>query len=206
MRRRNMSTSGFSIDETTKLKNDPKNNLSKRDRERVEYFENEKSVHEILEAGQDNRKKGIEAVKKEQDEQRLQEEKVKDEILNKFEHKKRFSQSYKALLAQTLAQKLELLDWIRGWNAQVVVTDGSPIMIKGKGFQTRDGLLLLIIAPDGRIFHQGMYCTQEPVVDYLGLENMAIMAENTLDREKHLFKREPKKTPNLLDQYGNAIS
>ena len=201
-----MSDTGFYIDETSKIKHDPKNNLSRRDRERVEFWENEKDVDDIVSAGQDNRKEGIKAVQRQQEEQLQEEKKVHDEILNKFDQKKRYAQSYKATLAQTLAQALELLDWMRGWSAQVVVTDGSPITIKGKGFQTQEGLLLLIIDPRGAIFHQGVYVTQDPAVDYLAIQTMALRAENTLDRAKGLFSKKAEDNKNILDQYGNTIS
>ena len=200
-----MSKIGFEIDETTKDQHNPLNNLLPRDRERAEFWENEKNTEEIMKAGQDDRKEGIKAVQSQEEEKAVIEKKAKDDILNKLDMKKRFAISYKSQLAQALADLLEMLDWLPGWKAQVVVTDGSPISIMGKGFKTEDGLLIIVIAADGRIFHQGVFLTHDPALDYMALNNLALMAENRLDKEKGLLFSEKKEEPSIVDQYGQPI-
>ena len=203
-----MSKFGLQVDETTKLKHDPNRNLSIDAKIRAENEENEKNIYDIQEAGQDDRKKAIKAVESQVKEESAKEQKIQDDILNHLDHKKRFIYGYKIELAEALGRLLELLDWIKGWQAQVIVTDGSPITIRGKGFQTKDGLLVVVLPPDGRMFHQGVLITQEPVLDYAALHALAIQVENTLDREKGLLldniTNEPKSS--IVDSHGNPIA
>jgi hypothetical protein len=204
-----MSRVGFTIDETTKIKNDPKSRMTKRDAVKAEYWENEKTKQEILDAAQDNKKEAIKKIAEQEKERIGLEQKKKDDVMNHLDMVKRQVNSYKATLAQSLAQFLELLDWIPGWKAQVIVTDGSPISIKGKGFRTEDGLLLVIITADGRIFHQGMLVTQDPGMDYICLNKMALSTENTLDKEKGLLldnlANDKPSEGTIVDKYGNPI-
>jgi len=206
-----MSKFGFTVDETTKVKHDPKNKLSEVERKRVEYWEEEENRHDILEAGQEDRTRGLEAAKVQAQEQMRKDAKQKADVMNKLDMSRRFAHSYKFELAKALGEILEMLDWIRGWRATVMVTDGSPIQIKHKGIEksyyTKDGLLIVVTTPDGRVFHQGMLVTQEPMLDYAGLYTLALQVENTLDKEKGLLLS-PEDGPDLnaiVDKHGNAI-
>lgn len=199
---------GVHITSETSKQLDPKNNLSKLRREKLEEAEEIVNKAEILEAGQENEVKGMAEVKRQVDEERRVEQKKKDDILNKLDMKASFESAYKRELAQGLSQLLINLDWIKGWTADVVVTDGSPIQIKGKPFMTKNGILLVVCTPDNRVFHQGMLITHEPPIDYSGIYTLAIQVENTMDKERGLLLDgggQPEPKPSIILPNGQSI-
>ena len=104
-----MSKFGFTVDETTKVKHDPKNKLSEVERKRVEYWEEEENRHDILEAGQEDRTRGLEAAKVQAQEQMRKDAKQKADVMNKLDMSRRFAHSYKFELAKALGEILEML-------------------------------------------------------------------------------------------------
>ena len=187
---------GFKVTDSTKQQLDPKNSLSKLRREKLEEAEEIVNKAEIMEAGQENQKKGMKEVKRQVDEERKVEQKQKDDLLNKLDMKSRFQSSYKRELAQGLQTLLVNLDWIKGWTADVMITDGSPITIKGKHFYTKNGILVVVCTPDGRVMHQGMLITQNPPIDYAGVYTLALQVENTMDKERGLLLDNTQTKPN----------
>lgn len=199
-----MSDNGVHIDHLTKQRNKIAAQPDPKKRKEAEILHAEKETQEVIEAGQDNLKKAIESIDS-QEKDRLKEEKqVQDDILNKLDMHRRFESSYMRELANALAQLLSQLDWVRGWTADCVVTNGSPIKIKGKGFQTQKGILLVVCAPDGRVMHQGMKVTGEPPLDYAGLVTLALQAENTMDSERGLLL-DTHKSEGLVDKDGKPL-
>lgn len=196
------------VDETTQAKNDPKNYLTKLRRDEVDKEEERQNREEILAAGQEDVKKGMAEVKRQTDEENKQKEATAERFIEELDSKRQFDESYRGTMARALAQILGTLDWIKGWTADVVATNGSPITIKGQSFTTRKGILLVVCAPNGRVFHKGMLMTKEPALDYAGLYQLALQMENTLDKERGLLldgSQKPKE-PALVDQYGRAIN
>lgn len=164
--------------------------------------------HNILEAGQDDPHKGAQAVIAEQKAEKKEKDKKDADFLTDLESKKKFHESYKQSLASALANLLEGLDWLPGWQAYCMATSGSPITIKGKGFSTKDGVLLIVTAPNDKVFHQGILVTGEPVLDYSALYTMAAQAENQMDQERGLLldnQPEPPGEATILNQYGTPI-
>lgn len=191
-----MSKFGIHVDSQSKARLDPKNKLSKLRRIEVEKKEERINREEILAAGQKDEKKGMAEVKRQTELEIKEKRKETEDIINKLDMKSHWVDSYKRELAKGLSQLLMNLDWIRGWTADVVVTDGSPINIKGKPFYTKKGILLVVCTPNGRVFHQGMLVTQEPPIDYSGIYTLALQVENTMDKERGL----------LLDNGGGSSS
>lgn len=181
--------------------------------DRLGREENHQAIDEIMEAGQDNRKKGIAAVQKEEAEKKRIKDKIDADALTEIESKKQFHESYKKSLAAALGRMLESLDWIIGWDAYCLATDKSGIMIKGRAFSTKDGVLLVVLTPDGRVFHQGIMTTGDPVIDYSALYTMAAQVENTMDHERKLLLSDEPENPDasenpgvILDQYGKPAN
>lgn len=198
---------GLTIDKTTVKKNDPKNKLSEREKKRAEYFEEEQNRKEILAAGDDDVKKGIKAVAEQVQADEKMKQKVEEEELNKLDMKRKFHNSYAAQLAQSLAKLLEILDWITGWRAEVTITDGSPITVQKRSFSTQHGILLLVLTPDGRLFHQGMRISGDPLLDMAAMHRLALYAENTLDTEKGLmFSDREEDTSSIVDKNGIKLT
>jgi len=176
------------IDETTKTRDAytaAKGDVKKM-KDKVEE-QARKDTDDVMAAGQENRTKAIKEIERIETREMADEKKKHDEVLNALDMKKRFYKSYKLELAKALRDILSQMDWVRGWTADVIATDGSPISIKGKGFQTKEGILLVICTPDGRVMHQGMKITGEPPLDYAGLYNVALATENTMDKERGLL-------------------
>ncbi len=199
------------VDETTKIRTDmqtnPKWKKTEHGRKMVDEEENQKQIAEILEAGGENAAKAAKAITKQEKEKHAVEQKKEEEILNALDMKKRFYESYKSSLASALSELLQELDWIKGWRAEVIVTDGSPISIKGKGFKTKDGVLLVVITPDGRVLHQGITITQQPPLDYAAIVTIAMQVENTIDKERGLLlDGSDKKEDTIINQYGKPIA
>jgi hypothetical protein len=183
-----MSNQSFHVDKNTKIRKQYKD--AHGDEHKLKRDENdkaEKETDEVFRAGQPNLKAAIKEIEKIENEGQKEATKARDEKLNQLDSKKRFHDSYKVELAKNLSEMLSMLDWVRGWTADVVVTNGSGINIKGRPFQTKDGILLVICTPDGRVMHQGMLCTGEPALDYAGLYNIAYQTENQMDKERGLL-------------------
>lgn len=195
---------GTHINQDSINKANPKAKLNKLQREKLEDAEDVTSREEIMAAGQEDKKKAIKAIDQ-QEKAKLEKEKTaRDEVLNKLDMKKRFYASYKSSLAQGLVQILQSLDWIKGWNADVVITDGSPINIKGKPFSTQDGILLVVCTPKGSVFHQGITISKEPALDYSAIYTLALQVENTMDKARGLLLDGDNKPKDdvVLDKYG----
>lgn len=186
---------------TKELKKKRRLNADKLDRN-----EEEKNRFDILETGQDDPHKGAKAIIAEQKELKKEKDKHDADRLTDLEAKKRHHEGYKASLAQSLSDLLENLDWVPGWQAYCLATNGGPITIKGLGFSTKDGILLIVTTPDGRVFHQGILTTGEPMLDYSALYTMAAQVENQMDQERGLLlnKDETVKEDTILDQYGKS--
>jgi len=197
----------FHVDKTTKIRKQYKD--AKGDERKLIREENEKAekeTDEVFRAGQPNLKAAIKEIEKIEGEGQKEAAKVRDEKLNQLDLKKRFRSTYKTELAKNLSEMLMMLDWVRGWTADVVVTDGRGINIKGKPFSTKDGILLIVCTPDGRVMHQGMLVTGEPPLDYAGLYNLALSTENSMDKERGLLLSEPNGDASaILDAHGRPI-
>lgn len=196
------------VDETTAHKNNPNTWLTKLRRKEAEDAAEVINKEEILAAGQEDAKKGMAEAKRQADEEKAAKNKIAEQVVNELDMKKRFDQGYKEALARGLADLLASLDWIKGWTADVIATNGSPISIKGKPFTTKNGILMIVCTPDGRVFHKGMLMTKEAPLDYAGIYTMAIQMENTMDKERGLLLdgSQNKPEPSLFDQYGQPIN
>lgn len=176
------------IDDTTKAKDTFERNRGDKKRMKFEVEEQaRKDTDDVMKAGQENRTQAIKEIEKIEAREQADAKKAQDDVLNALDMKKRRYGSYKSELAKALRDILSQLDWVRGWTADVVVTNGSVISIKGKPFQTKDGILLVVCTPDGRVMHQGMLVTGEPPLDYAGVYNLALQTENTMDKERGLL-------------------
>lgn len=153
----------------------------------------EKETDEILRAGQVDLKKARAEIEKIEKETQKDDKSKRDEQLNALDMKKRFRASYKRELAKVLSELLTMLDWVRGWTADVVVTEKGALTIYGKPFQTQDGILLVVRTAKGDVLHRGMLVTSDPALDYAGLYNLTLQTENTMDKQRGL----------LLDGSGN---
>lgn len=183
-----MSREFAHVDETTKLRNDPKSSMAKNDRDKLELRESMEVIEEVMQTGGDDAVEAAKAVRHYEGERQRTEKERTDDILNQLdaERNRRFG-AYKTLLAKALVDYLQMLDWIKGWRAHVLMTDGAPIRILGKSFETQDGILLVVMTPDGRVFHQGIRLSRDPVVDYMAIQTMTVATENQLDHEKGLL-------------------
>lgn len=184
------------IDHTTQEK-EKYGKMTALEKKKSKDFDAQKETQEVLETGQEDEKKGKKVVG--QVEQISQEDKKEqtDDTLSKLSMCKSFGSSYKETLAAALYDYLKILDWPFGWTADIVITDGSPIKIKGKPFVTKNGILLVVCTPDRRVFHQGMLTTQDPVLDYSAMMTLAIQTENQLDKEQKLLLDDPTQRTNL---------
>lgn len=188
------------IDSTTKDK-EKYGNLPKLHEQKAREMDADQETQEVLESGQESKKKGEKVVKQLETIKQESKKRQADDILNRLEMRRQRIGSYKEALAEGLVAYLKMLDWPRGWVADVVLTDGRPIKILGKGFKTQNGILLVVTTPDGRVFHQGILTTRNPVLDYSSMMTLAIQTENQLDRErKVLLDGSPQRT-NLPDKY-----
>ena len=190
---------------TKEIKKKKRLNAVKLDREE-EHLNRE----EIILAGSDNRKEGIKEVQREQKQLKEEKDKQDADFLTTLEGQKRYRDGYNATLAQALGHLLESLDWIKGWDAYCMATNGNTISIKGKPFSTKNGILLIVVTPDGRVFHQGISTTGEPILDYSAIYTVAAQTENQMDNERGLLLTKEKEdkenaVDKILDQYGKPV-
>jgi hypothetical protein len=162
-------------------------NLTQLRKEEAQNMEAEKETAEVLETGQDNEAAGKKAVKELEKINQDIKKREDDDQLNKLDMRKKLNYSYKDELANALATYLKLLDWIPGWVADVVITDGSPINIHGKPFTTKDGILLVVTTKDKRVMHKGVMISRDPLLDYAAMQTLAVQMENTLDKERGIL-------------------
>lgn len=182
-----MATKGTTITKKTQKLSDPKAKMTKLEREKAEAIEDKVNREEIMLTGQEDRKKGMAAVKMFEDARRAEAKRKEVDQLNKLDMKRGKGWGYKQELASSLVKLLNLVDFDDGWVADVVVTDGSPINIYGKPFQSKDGILLVVKTPSGEVMHQGVRCTNDPVLDLAAMQTLAIQTENTVDHYKKLL-------------------
>lgn len=187
--------------DTLEIKKKQRLNAVKLDKE--EEFKNR---FDILEAGQEDHKKGVKAVIQQQKEEKEAKDKKDADTLTELQKKVRWHESYKKTLANALSELLQHLDWIKGWTAYCLATDGSTISIKGKPFATKDGVLLLVMTPQGDVFHQGILTTEEPLLDYSALYTMAAQLENQMDRARGLLLSSKKEEGAILDATGQPVT
>lgn len=184
---------------------------AKGDMKKLKAAENEqaeKDTDDILKAGQDNTKQARREIDRIEQRDLKEEQKARDDAMNALDMKKKFRASYKTELAKNLSEMLTMLDWIRGWVADVVVTNGSPITIYGKPFNTQDGILLVVKTAKGNIMHKGMLVTGEPALDYAGLYNITLQVENTMDKARGLLLSDAPTNGDasgILDAHGQSI-
>lgn len=197
------------IDGSTKAVSDyrrVKGDVKKLRNEKLEKAE--KDTLDVLAAGQEDSKKAAKAIAEIEGRDMKDEAKERDELLSKLDMKKRFHESYKAELAKTLSEMLMMLDWVRGWSADVVATKPGSITIKGKPFTTQDGILLVVVTARGNVMHQGMLVTGEPTLDYAGLYNLCLQTENTMDKARGLLMTSGNNddTSGIVDSHGRSIA
>src|SRR3990167_3474842 len=197
----------YHVDKTTKVKHDPKSKLSKLRAIEQEKREEHQNREEILEMGQDNKRKGDKAVSQIEGEVFKKDVKAQQNAVDELDRKKRYADSYKGVLAKALAGFLELMDWPDGWEANVIITDGSPITLYGKGFMTQNGILVAVRTARGYVYHKGMLISGDQVLDYSGVHTLAVQVENTLDdaRGSLVSSKAKQPLPNIVDKHGRAI-
>ena len=193
------------VDSTKTAQAEKYGRLSKGDRDRQINLDLEAETQEVLETGQESEKIGKKRVKELESKNTERKQEKEDEALNKLDMSRGLPSKYREELAGSAVSYLKMLDWIVGWTADVVITDGSPIQIKAGGvtnsFRTQDGILLVVTTPDGRVFHQGMRVTQEPSLDYAAMVTLAIQMENQMDRERGSLMDNVEQRDNIPDKY-----
>lgn len=179
-------TNSITVDGTSALK-DKFGNLTHSQAEEAREREADAETAEVMEVGQDNEKRGLQVAAQVVDLEEEAKKKKAEDALNSLEMKKRFGTSYLQQMAQVLSDYLKMLEWIPGWRAEIVVTTGAPITIRGKLFATQNGILLVVLATRGRVFHQGIRTSLDPTLDYAAMMTLALQTENQLDKERGLL-------------------
>jgi len=167
-------------------------------------------TQDVLAAGQEDAAQAAKEIDRIEKRDNADRQKKADDALNALDMKKKFHASYKRELAKNLSDMLVMLDWVRGWSAEVVVTNGSPIRIFGKPYETKDGILLVVKTAKGNVMHKGMLVTGEPALDYAGLYNITLQVENTMDKARGLLLAEAPTNADgdasgILDANGRSI-
>jgi len=173
---------------------------TEREIEKIEAMESQLENEELWASGQDDKKKGKKAA---EDYAKLEEAKRKraeQEVLNSLESKKRFASSYKENMAIALQELLVNCDWLPGWGAEVVITNGRPITLMGEARATQDGLLLVVQSPT-HMYHQGIRTSNDPVLDYSAMLRLAEMTENQLDLARGSLDGIPEQRTTLPEKY-----
>jgi hypothetical protein len=202
-----MSKPSFNVNQNTQIHKDlqrVRGDVTKLRNEKT--LQAEKDTSDVLLAGQEDRKKAIKEIEKIETAAQKEAKVAEDKVLDHLDSKKRFYQSYKEEIARTLADVLGKLDWIRGWTADVVVTDGNGITIKGHHFQSKDGVLLIVYKPDGAVLHQGMLITQEPSLDYAKVYDLAMKTENEMDSARGLLLTHNGDTSAIMGSDGKPVT
>jgi hypothetical protein len=175
---------------------------------RIHIEQENRETQEVMAAGQEDPKKAAIAVAEIEEKTQAEAKVQRDLAMNKLDMFSSNSSSYKAQMAKTLADLLMMLDWPRGWTADVVVTDGRSINIKGHPFSTKEGILLIVCTPGGNVMHQGMLSTGEPALDYAGCYGLALQAENTIDHARGLLLQDTGQNGDeggIVDSHGRKL-
>lgn len=175
--------------------------LTKFRAQEAKEMEADAETSEVLQTGQDNKKQGDKVVAQVEGINQEVKKKKDDESLNKLDLRKHGSFSYKESLAESLYGFLKMLEYPRGFEAHVVMTNGNAIKIRGKNFATRDGILVILFSSLGDVFHQGMLTCYDPVVDYNAMMTMAVMVENQLDRARKQLLGDIVQRDNMPEKY-----
>jgi len=202
-----MSSNGVKVDPQAAKRDDPINKMAPTEARAFDIRRESENREQIMEAGQDDHKKGVEeTIRQIKAEQKISLEK-KNERLDILDRKKKTQFGYRRQLASYLVQTLETLEWLPNWDCEVLITDGTPVTIYGKHFQTKSGVLMIVKTPRGHVLHQGMLITGEPVLDLAGCVTLALQCENSLDDARGLLTDSLKADPDtIIDKHGNNIS
>lgn len=202
------ATYGVKVDPDAPAKEDLIHKMSPTEAKKTEYTREKENQEEILEAGHNSAKRGAREIARQEKLKTEADQRDKEQAVEKLKRKsKTFESSYKRELADYLVKHLNILDWIKGWRAHVLVTDGTPISIYNKQFQTKNGILLIVETAKGNILHQGMLVTGEAPIDMAGALTMCVQMENTLDQAKGLLlDNKPPESDTILDKDGQPIA
>ena len=95
--------------------------------------------------------------------------------------------TYLLALAEFGQERLNNLELGAGWQANCIPTNGGRIGIYGRGFETKEGIIVVVRAPSGKVFIRGVRVTTSPEIDMGALKTLVEQAENTADGEKGLL-------------------
>lgn len=130
------------------------------------------------------RKFVVEDIEKDQKAQR----KATEDFLSGLETKKLYKITYRRKLADELQKKLEEIDFPKGWKYNAIPTDGkTPLRVYGRGFDTKEGIVLVLKSSKGEVFIRAVSTCYQPEVDFKAMNILAVQAENTVDSAKGIL-------------------
>jgi len=92
-------------------------------------------------------------------------------------------------------------DFEENWEVQFIPTGNSTVRIYGKQFQGKEGVVLILKSPTGKVFIRAVSTSYDPPTDIAAVKTLSVQAENTVDSVKGLLANElpvrngGKKTP-----------
>jgi len=96
--------------------------------------------------------------------------------------------SYKWKLAEYANKKIVALDLPEKWEVDCVSTnDGKRIIIHGKSFKSKSGLVFVAKSPKNNVYIKAMRLSRDIDIDVGAIDNMIVEVENTVDAERGLL-------------------
>lgn len=135
-----------------------------------------------VDKGEEGRKYTIDLLKEDE----KKDKKLQDSIKTDLETKKHQHFSYRRSLADYGNWLLEEIKE-KEWEMEYVPTDGSRLNVYGKWFDSKEGIQLIVKAPNGNVFLRGVKTSYIPEWDEHAIRVLYIQAENTIDSYKGLL-------------------
>jgi hypothetical protein len=97
---------------------------------------------------------------------------------------------YMSNMAEWAMWLLMHIEWTIGWDYHCIPTKSGNKNIYGKNFATKDGILFVLKAPNGKVFVRAMSCCFDAPIDINAVTTFVVQAENTLDQYNRVLETE----------------
>ena len=137
-------------------------------------------------------------------EEKKEEKKKEDEVKSYLEIRRQARFTYREKLATYGYNKMMELG-IFDWEFYCIPTDGTSIMVFGKGFKTQEGILFIVKSPKDNVYIRGINLTHDPEYDVNAVNILLTQVENTIDSEKGLLLSDNKDTSSTLKKTKGGV-
>lgn|SRR3990167_851487 len=138
-------------------------------------------------------------------EEKKEEKKSQDNLKSYLEIRRQARYGYRERLATYAFERMVQQNFPLEWEYYCIPTDGRNMMIFGKGFKTKEGILFIIKSPKGDVYVRGVALVHDPEYDVNAVNIMVIQVENTIDSARGFLLSDNKDTASTMKKTKGGI-